>query len=566
MNFFSNICGILGLIVVLMSASDCKQKVVPPAIEKPVEEKPIEPEKPTEPVIPIIPDGPYLYDYDMDYNSEEFLKGYKGIAFKENKIPGIIEAEDFDKGTNGVAYMEKDNKTADASYRGEHEVEIRKSDAASNHYYIGEVQPGEWLSYTVEVEEDGAYSIKTYIVKGDNSSGEFSFELDGVGATETIPMPQGGWEDFSKSVVSRNNINLTKGKHIIRYCASSPGNVDKFEFTKVGDIQSVGSNLNYPMTKQSSGNPLFVDFPSPMFNSLLTGPLYTADPSAHVWNIDGKEILYIYASHDMEPAVGCDRMDRYHVFSTEDMINWTDHGEIMNAATVRLQNNWGRPSGGFMWAPDCAYNPETKLYYFYFPHPSDENWGASWKIGVAVSKYPDKEFWVIGTIEGAPAAIDPCVFVDDDGQAYFYNGGGGKCYGGKLRKDDWTKLDGEMKEMTGLHDFHEATWIHKYNGKYYLSHSDNNGMSTGGNNMRYAVSDSPLGPWKDLGVYIDPTGIDTNHGSIVKFKGQWYAFYHCGDYSGHGTLRSVCVDKLTINADGTLQKVVQTRDKSKVRK
>ena len=68
--------------------------------------------------------------------------------------------------------------------------------------------------------------------------------------------------------------------------------------------------------------------------------------------------------------------------------------------------------------------------------------------------------------------IDPCVFVDDDGQAYIYNGGGGTCKGGKL-KDNMIELDGPMRTMEGLSDFHEATWIHKYNGKYYLSYSDN---------------------------------------------------------------------------------------------
>ena len=76
--------------------------------------------------------------------------------------------------------------------------------------------------------------------------------------------------------------------------------------------------------------------------------MYTADPSAHVWK-DGR--LYVYASHDIAPPRGCDLMDRYHVFSTDDMINWTDHGEILSSEQVP----WGRKEGGFMWAPDCAY-------------------------------------------------------------------------------------------------------------------------------------------------------------------------------------------------------------------
>ena len=311
-------------------------------------------------------------------------------------------------------------------------------------------------------------------------------------------------------------------------------------------------NFNYPVSKKMS-NPLFVGFDSPMLGTDSIGTLYTADPSAHVWNIDDKEILYVYASHDMEPHRGCDRMDRYHVFSTEDMKTWTDHGEILNADDVRAQAGWG--SDGFMWAPDCAYNPSDQTYYFYFPHPeNNENWDTTWRIGVATSKYPDRDFKVVSWIQGMPKYIDPCIFVDDDGQPYIYNGGSAKCFGGKLRKDDWTKLDGEMVPMEGLEDFHEATWVHKHNGKYYLSHSDNNDHREG-NYMRYTVSDSPLGPWKAMGIYMYPTGAETNHGSIVDFKGKSYAFYHTANYSGRGALRSVCVDELKYNPDGSINTV-----------
>lgn len=123
-----------------------------------------------------------------------------------------------------------------------------------------------------------------------------------------------------------------------------------------------------------------------------------------------------------------------------------------------------------MWAPDCAYKNGT--YYFYFPHPSETDWNDSWKIGVATSNKPAEGFKVQGYVEGMDPMIDPCVFVDDDGQAYIYNGGGGTCKGGKL-KDNMMELDGPMQLMKGLEDFHEAAWIHKYNGKYYLSYSDN---------------------------------------------------------------------------------------------
>jgi beta-xylosidase len=290
--------------------------------------------------------------------------------------------------------------------------------------------------------------------------------------------------------------------------------------------------------------------------------MYTADPSAHVWE-DGR--LYVYSSHDIAPPKGCDLMDQYHVFSTDDMVNWVDHGEILRSSDV----SWGRPEGGFMWAPDCAYKNGT--YYFYFPHPSESKWNNSWKIGVASSKYPAKDFTVIGYIEGMESHIDPCVFVDDDGQAYIYQGGGGTSLGGKL-KDNMVELDGKLQKMEGLDDFHEATWIHKRNGIYYLSYSDNHDDNwkdgvKGDNRMRYAISNNPLGPWKSMGIYMEPTNSYTNHGSIVEYKGQWYSFYHNSSLSKkngefNDWLRSICVDKLYFNPDGSIQPVVQTGDTS----
>jgi arabinoxylan arabinofuranohydrolase len=281
---------------------------------------------------------------------------------------------------------------------------------------------------------------------------------------------------------------------------------------------------------------------------------YTADPSAHVWQ-DGR--LYVYASHDIAPPRGCDLMDQYHVYSTDDIVNWVDHGEILRASQVK----WGRPEGGFMWAPDCAYKDGT--YYFYFPHPSGTEWNKTWKIGVATSKSPAKDFEVQGYIEGLESMIDPCVFVDDDGKAYFYYGGGGQCQAGKL-KDSMMGIDGALKPMEGLVDFHEATWVHKYKGVYYLSYSDNHDENNakdgvkGDNRMRYATSNNPLGPWKYQGIYMEPTDSYTNHGSIVEYKGKWYSFYHNSSLSNHDWLRSICVDQLEYNSDGTIKVVKQT--------
>ncbi|WNS45557.1 family 43 glycosylhydrolase [Paenibacillus sp. MMS20-IR301] len=286
-----------------------------------------------------------------------------------------------------------------------------------------------------------------------------------------------------------------------------------------------------------SGNPIFTS-------------MFTADPSAHVW-ADGR--IYVYPSHDIFPSRGSDLMDKYHVFSSDNMVDWVDEGEILSADDV----SWGRPEGGFMWAPDAAYKDGT--YYFYFPHPSESNWNNSWKIGVATSNKPDADFTVQGYITGLPGSnlIDPAVFRDDDGSYYLYAGGGGTSYGVKLGSD-MMSVTGQVKQFTELQDFHEASWVFKRNGLYYLMYSDNH---SGGNQLRYATSSSPLGPWTNRGVILDPVNSsETSHGSVVEYKGNWYMLYHNAAISANGTLRSVCVDKLNFNPDGTVQKVIQTTE------
>ena len=184
-------------------------------------------------------------------------------------------------------------------------------------------------------------------------------------------------------------------------------------------------------------------------------------------------------------------------------------------------------------------------------------------MGIAVSDKPASDFEVQGYLELGDdnyAMIDPCVFMDDDGQAYFYYGGGSRCAGAKL-KENMVELAEPLTFMEGLNDFHEATWVFKRNGMYYLTYSDNHRVNgRGANRLNYATSDNPLGPWTYRGVYLEPTGCDTSHGSVVEYQGQWYAFYHNSILSGRGNLRSICVDKLYFNADGTIQKVVQTLD------
>lgn len=495
--------------------------------------------------------------YDNGISCEEYLADYRGVPFKKDPegnslfvisgVPAAIEAEDFDDGGQGISFNFKNSTAGNyKDYRTEKGVAISKNGTVIN---IGNINNGDWLCYTLQVTQAGAYSIETYCVSGGGKT-SFYFEVDGKSAGQIVDSPEDDWDVFSHSV-KVTNVQLSEGKHVLRWYTTGSINLDKFIFTRTGEYTGDkvdGSQFEYPRYGYYEHNPLFVNFSSQMFQNSFMGTLYTADPSAHVW-ADGR--LYVYASHDMEPAQGCDRMDRYHVFSTTDMKNWTDHGEIMNSATVKAHVGMG--IDGFMWAPDCAYNKEDQLYYFYFPHKIDAN---TWRIFVATSKEPAAKFRVKGVIDGIPSTIDPCVFVDDDGQPYIYTSGAGKgCWGAKLRKDDWTKLDGVMTPLTGFTDFHEAPWVHKYKGKYYLSHSDNHAASQGGNRMQYSMSNNPLGPYTPCGAYMYPHGEETAHGSIVEYNGRWYSFYHTANHSGKGALRSVCVDPIEYDQNNKLKMV-----------
>ncbi len=271
--------------------------------------------------------------------------------------------------------------------------------------------------------------------------------------------------------------------------------------------------------------------------------MFTADPSAHVWE-DGR--LYVYPSSDTSPPTSYSSMDGYHVFSTDDLISWVDHGEILHSRDVE----WGTPQGGNMWAPDCAY--KNGRYYFYFPH---RNKAMEWEIGVATSEQPASGFEVQGRVGGATGFCDPCVFIDDDGQAYLYAVIDAKCYAAKL-KDNMMELDGEMVHQIGVDEHREGPFVFKRDGIYYMIYPDHHPKF---NRMQYSMSDSPLGPWEPKGVFVDHTDVITMHGSVVEFKGQWYLFYHNGALSGglaHN--RSICFDPVRFNEDGSLQRVRQS--------
>ena len=286
-------------------------------------------------------------------------------------------------------------------------------------------------------------------------------------------------------------------------------------------------------------------------NPIITGQ-FTADPTARVF--EGK--IYMYPSHDIPSVIthhdgsAWFSMPDYHVFSSEDLASWTDHGVILRQEDVP----WGKPDAYAMWAPDCVQ--KDGKYYFYFPDAPVAGWGFG--IGVAVADNPEGPFTPQQKpIEGV-VGIDPCVMIDDDGKAYIYWSGMG--LRGCRLADNMLELEGEQVRLDEPlpEGFKEGPFAFKRNGRYYLTYP---WVRKDTEALAYAMSDNPLGPFEYKGIIMkeSPTGCWTNHHSLVEYKGEWYLFYHHNDYSPHfDKNRSARIDRVFFNEDGTIQEVVPT--------
>ena len=282
---------------------------------------------------------------------------------------------------------------------------------------------------------------------------------------------------------------------------------------------------------------------------------FTADPTARVFG----DKVYLYPSHDIPTPSGKNLrkdwfcMEDYHVFSSENLTDWVDHGVIVSQEKV----DWVNSTGYSMWAPDCIF--KNGKYYFYFPAPAkDPTYGRGFLIGVAVSDNPYGPFKPESTPIKNAQGIDPNVFVDKDGQAYLYWSGRGFMVA-KL-KDNMTELASEPQVIANLPEkgLKEGPFLFERNGIYYLTfpHVENTIER-----LEYAMGNSPMGPFKMAGVIMDesPTGCWTNHQSVINFKKQWYLFYHQNDLSPKfDKNRSVRIDSMFFNADGTIKKVIPT--------
>jgi hypothetical protein len=326
-------------------------------------------------------------------------------------------------------------------------------------------------------------------------------------------------------------------------------------------------------------------------SSPLVKHIYTADPSAHVFN--GK--IYIYPSHDIDAGEAFHdlgshfAMEDYHVISMD-----TPGSEAKDNGLALHVNDvpWAEKQ---MWAPDAC--EKDGQYYLFFPA---KDYDGIFRIGVAVSNSPTGPFAArTQAIEGS-FSIDPAVFKDDDGNYYMYFGG---IWGGQLQRWRNGYFNGEEKESPVAHlpgnrepalcakvvkltpnlfgftgtpkdlvivdgkghpllqgdtekRFFEASWMHKYKGKYYFSYS------TGDTHfICYAISDNPYGPFTYAGKILNPVVGWTTHHSILEFKEEWYLFYHDSSLSeGVTHLRSIKVTRLIHDENGYIKTINPYRD------
>lgn len=296
-------------------------------------------------------------------------------------------------------------------------------------------------------------------------------------------------------------------------------------------------------------------------NSIAQNPIitnmFTADPAPLVYN----DTVYLYSGHDGATVEDTNyKMPDWYIFSSTDMVNWTNHGKSLSPDI-------------FSWATGDAYAAHTTYrngkFYWYVStfHKENEDSKGGAAIGVAVSDSPTGPFKdAIGKalivnemttdMKHGWDDIDPAVFVDDDEQAYLF-WGNQSCRWVKL-KDNMIELDGSINYIKPK-NFIEGPWVYKRNNLYYLIYA---GAGTKPEMIEYSTATNIEGPWTYGGIIAEnaPNSF-TIHPGIIDYKGKTYFFYHDGSLPTGGSYRrAICVDYMYYNDDGSIKKIVQTKE------
>jgi beta-xylosidase len=291
--------------------------------------------------------------------------------------------------------------------------------------------------------------------------------------------------------------------------------------------------------------------PAHAANPIITN-VFTADPAAFVY----RDTVYLYTGHDEAR----DNNHGYHMsdwlcFSSTNMVDWAPQGSPLAVTNFA----WAKADA---WASQVIERKGKFYWYAAVEHAAIHGKA----IGVAVSDSPTGPFKdargsALVSNDMTTAAkiswddIDPTVWIDNDGQAYLI-WGNHACYMARL-KENMIELDGPIQTID-VPAFEEAAWIHKHGNLYYLSYATGFPEKTA-----YATAPKITGPWTYRGLIAEIAGnCNTIHQAIIDFKGKSYFIYHNGGVQpGGGSFRrSVCIDYLHYNPDGTIQRVIQTSE------
>ncbi len=289
-------------------------------------------------------------------------------------------------------------------------------------------------------------------------------------------------------------------------------------------------------------------------NPIVTN-VFTADPAPLVHN----NTVYLYVGHDTATVdAKTYQMPDWLVYSTNDMVNWKSHGPCLTTKDFK----WAAYAAN---AAQCIERNGKFYWYISIIHKADENSKGGVAIGVAVADSPTGPFKdalgkalitndMTTDMKYSWDDLDPAVMIDDDGQAYLF-WGNGSCKWAKL-KENMIEIDGPIHTFKPQ-NFTEAPWVYKRNGLYYLVYAANFPET-----IEYCTANNIEGPWTYRGLIQDKVpNSTTTHPGIIDYKDKTYFFYHNGILpTGGNYRRSVCVDYLHYNEDGTIQKVIQTTE------
>lgn len=281
----------------------------------------------------------------------------------------------------------------------------------------------------------------------------------------------------------------------------------------------------------------------------ITTALYTADPNAISYN----DTLWIFTGHDENVASTSFIMNDWYLFSTADLLSY---------------KNWGSPlrATNFPWASGAAFASHVlerngKFYWYVAAIHRNIKVNEGFGIGVAVANHPKGPWTPVAaplvtdnTPNSIDLNIDPAVYVDLDGTAWLYWGSWSAARRVKL-KSNMTEIDGAVETVTAA-GFFEAPWVHRFDGNYYFSYASGYPSTT-----NYSMSTKLAGPWASKGVInTKMSNSETNHQAILRHRGHWLFVYHTGDApGGHTYHRSVSVENLYYNEDGTIKPIVRTK-------